>query len=251
MRFLDRVDISGSVNIASIAKDTFIIGTPLENNDGNVDNLQVHANADFRNNMIIGSSKEDTLIINATVSGNLGNLTASCLFITGGTIFYNGMDVLASMVGGGQQGGNNQQGGSIQQIVAGTDIDVNNVSGTVTISFRTSSLDGYRFLQNENSYSVQAEDKTVYFSFSPHYNSTKYFNANVNMPQLRSVDYAVSDKEMNFSLPPVENHIGKTFTFINTSYFGTSSMDLVGYTSSNNQITVNGCYSVHKVNFTP
>ena len=49
----------------------------------------------------------------------------------------------------------------------------------------------------------------------------------------------------------VENHIGKTFTFINTSYVGTSSMDLVGYTSSNNQITVNGCYSVHKVNFTP
>ena len=251
MRFLDRVDISGSVNMASLAKDTFIIGTPLENNDGNVDTLQVHANADFKNNVIIGSSDLDTLSINAKIVSNLGNITASCLFITGGTIYYNGMDLLASMMnGGGQQGGGNQQGGGgIQQIVGGTDIDVNTNNGTATISFRTSSLEGYKFLQNENSYSVQAEDKTVYFSFSPHYNSTTYFNNNTNQQLLRSADFAVSDISMSISLPPVETHLGKTFTFINASYVGTSSNDTVGYTGSSGQSTVSGNYSVHKISF--
>lgn len=67
MKILDRLDISGSLSLASSAKDTFTIGTPLENNDGNIDNLIVHANADFRNNVILGSSFVDTITINCDI----------------------------------------------------------------------------------------------------------------------------------------------------------------------------------------
>lgn len=80
MRFLDRVDISGSVVMASTAKDQFTIGTPLENNDGNVDNLTVHANADFKNNVILGSSSIDTVTANATITASSG-LSASNLYV--------------------------------------------------------------------------------------------------------------------------------------------------------------------------
>jgi hypothetical protein len=67
MKILDRLDISGSLSLASNAKDTFVIGTTLENNDGNVDNLYVHANAYFNNHVVLGSSSVDMV----TVSGNL------------------------------------------------------------------------------------------------------------------------------------------------------------------------------------
>jgi hypothetical protein len=112
MRFLDRVDISGSMNLGSVAKDQFIIGTPnLENNSGSVDELAVWANADFKNNVIIGSSPNDKLVISATISGNIGNVTASNLYLENGTIYLNGEDLLANMGGGGGGGGNNNGGG--------------------------------------------------------------------------------------------------------------------------------------------
>ena len=115
MRFLDRVDISGSMNLGSVAKDQFIIGTPnLENNSGSVDELAVWANADFKNNVIIGSSPNDKLAINATISGSIGNVTASNLYLQNGTIYLNGQDILANMGGGGgNQGGGNQQGNNV------------------------------------------------------------------------------------------------------------------------------------------
>jgi len=71
MKILDRVDISGSMNLASIAKDTFVIGTPLENNDGNVDNLYVHANAYLNNHVVLGSSSVDTVVFNGLVSSSI------------------------------------------------------------------------------------------------------------------------------------------------------------------------------------
>ena len=71
MKILDRVDISGSMNLASTAKDTFTIGTPLENNDGNVDNLYVHANAYLNNHVVLGSSSVDTVVFNGLVSSSI------------------------------------------------------------------------------------------------------------------------------------------------------------------------------------
>jgi hypothetical protein len=67
MKILTNLTASGGLDLGSSNKDTFTIGTPLENNDGNVDNLYVYANADFKNNVILGSSSVD----NITVSGNL------------------------------------------------------------------------------------------------------------------------------------------------------------------------------------
>lgn len=86
MKILDRLDISGSLNLASNAKDTFTVGTPLEHNDGNVDNFIVYANADFKNNVILGSSSVDTVTINTVLkltelnplpAGNAGMLAMS------------------------------------------------------------------------------------------------------------------------------------------------------------------------------
>jgi len=71
MKILDRIDISGSMNLASSAKDTFTIGTPLENNDGNVDDLIVHANANFKNNVILGSSSVDTVVFSGVLSSSI------------------------------------------------------------------------------------------------------------------------------------------------------------------------------------
>jgi len=67
MKVLTTLTVSGGLNLASTAKDTFTIGTPLENNDGNVDDLYVHANAYLNNHVVLGSSSVDIV----TVSGNL------------------------------------------------------------------------------------------------------------------------------------------------------------------------------------
>jgi hypothetical protein len=83
MRILTNVSISGSMNLASSNKDSFTIGTPIENSDENVDNLYVYANADFRNNVIIGSSRDDVVQINGAISGSVGALTASSLEVSG------------------------------------------------------------------------------------------------------------------------------------------------------------------------
>jgi hypothetical protein len=261
MKILDNVNISGSMNLSSNSKDQFIIGTLLENNDQNIDNLTVHANADFRNNVIIGSSSADTLIINATISGNLGNITASNLYVTGGTIYYNGMDLLSSM--GGNNNTGNQQSGSndktnasssyIQNIYAGTDIITQTISGSsVIISYNTASQYNYAFLRNANNYVPQESEKTIYFSFEPHYNNITYFVYEAQYQNLKSAGYAVSDISMSISLPPIQTHLGRSFTFINATYVGTSSNDTVGYSSSQGGLyTTSGKYSVHKISFYP
>ena len=98
--------MAGNVNMSSNNKDTFTIGSELERDNPNADVFTVHANANFTNDVTIGSSSADILTINATVSGNIGNITASNLSITGGTIYYNGTDLLSGMGGGGNNGGN-------------------------------------------------------------------------------------------------------------------------------------------------
>lgn len=264
MRILDRVDISGSMSLASAAKDAFTIGSQLENSDVNADNLLVYANADFKNNVTLGSSSLDSIVVNGmlTASSGLTISNNSSLYISGsGTLYYNGMDVFASMTGGGGGGGNSGDGGGgnennktnpIEQILPGNDILVSTSGTTVTLSFDSASLDGYAFLLNSSSFTPQIIQKTVYFSFDPHYNNVTYFNANSQYENLKSATYAVSDRSMSVTLPPVQTHLGKTFTFVNATYVGTASNDTVGYSSSAGGLfTTTGKYSVHKITFYP
>lgn len=88
MKILTTLTVSGGLNMASTAKDVFTIGTPLENNDGNVDDLYVYANADFKNNVILGSSSADILKINSIVTGNIN--------LSGGTIYKDGVDITSN-----------------------------------------------------------------------------------------------------------------------------------------------------------
>jgi hypothetical protein len=71
MKILTTLTVSGGLNMASAAKDVFTIGTPLENNDGNVDDLYVYANADFKNNVILGSSSSDIVVFNGRINSNI------------------------------------------------------------------------------------------------------------------------------------------------------------------------------------
>jgi hypothetical protein len=71
MKILTTLTVSGGLNMASQAKDVFTIGTPLENNDTNVDDLFVYANADFKNNVILGSSSTDTVVFKGLISSSI------------------------------------------------------------------------------------------------------------------------------------------------------------------------------------
>lgn len=123
MRVLTTLTVSGGLNLSSNAKDTFSIGTPLENNDGLVDDLYVYANADFKNNVILGSSSVDTVTANAKITASAGLFLDNCsLNITGGTIFVNGQDLLGGGGGGGGSISSVETTGSGESIVR----DVNN-----------------------------------------------------------------------------------------------------------------------------
>lgn len=254
MKILTTLTVSGGLDVGSTAKDVFIIGTPLEHNDGNVDSLIVHANADFKNNVVLGSSSIDTVLSNAKITASAGVFLNNCsLEIAGGTIIVNGQDLLSGG-GGGNEGGGNEGGGNEQtvtDIVSTGEILTSRSGSTITLTFNTASLDGYKFLLNSSNYTPQADEKTVYFSFNPHYNNTTYFNADSQGLNLKSVYFAVSDISMSVALPPAVNHLGKTFTFINATYIGTSTLDPVGYSSSAGSMTINGNYSVHKITFYP
>ena len=249
MRILSNVDISGSVGMASTGVDNFTIGTELENNNALVDNLTVNANANFKNNVTIGSSSIDILTINATITASQDLLLDDAsLVITGsGTIYYNGVDILSST------GGEEEQN-YITDIVSAGEIITQRSSSTVTLSFNTASFDGYKFLLNSSSYSPEAQEKTIYFSFDPHYNNITYIDANTaQYPIYKNVDYAVSDISMSIYLPPAQTHLGKTFTVVNATYVGGfNDFDPIGYSSSQSGLTtIDGRYSVHKITFYP
>jgi hypothetical protein len=245
MKVLTTLTVSGGLNMASTAKDVFTIGTPLEHNDGNVDNLYVYANADFKNNVILGSSSVDNTIVNSKFTASSGVFLNNCsLEIAGGTIIVNGQDLLS--------GGDDESQNYVTDIVSAGEILTSRSGSTITLTFNTASLDGYKFLLNTSSYNPQADEKTVYFSFDPHYNNITYFNANSQFENLKSAEYAVSDISMSINLPPVQTHLGKTFTFINATYVGTASNDTIGYSASAGGLfTTSGKYSVHKITFHP
>ncbi len=79
MRVLNRLDISGSFGLGSTSQDQFVIGSPdLENNDISTDNLKIWANADFKNNVTLGSNNSDIIAISGTLINQGGaSLTGS------------------------------------------------------------------------------------------------------------------------------------------------------------------------------
>ncbi len=89
MKVLTTLTVSGGLNMASTAKDVFTIGTPLEHNDGNVDDLYVYANADFKNNVILGSSSLDTVTANAPIIANAGIIGTASHAATASSYYVN------------------------------------------------------------------------------------------------------------------------------------------------------------------
>jgi hypothetical protein len=262
MKILTNLTASGGLDLGSSNKDAFTIGTLLENNDGNVDNLYVYANADFKNNVILGSSSADTITANAPITASAGiTIQNSSLHITGSdsTIYINGQNILQFGGGGNEQdggeegsGGGEESPSAINDIYAGNDITTARSGSVVTVSLDRNVTDGYVFLLNSSSYTPQYNDRTIYFSFDPHYNNTTYFPDAAQSAKLKGADYAISDISMSVNLPPAQTHLGMMFTFVNATYVGTSSTDTIGYDDlQGGTITVNGKYSVHKLTFYP
>lgn len=80
MKVLTPLTGSAGLDVSSANVDTIILGSSgSENSDVNVDNLTVWANATFQNNVTIGSTSADTLIINARTSAS-APVTASYFY---------------------------------------------------------------------------------------------------------------------------------------------------------------------------
>lgn len=82
MKVLTPLTGSSGLDVSSANVDTINLGSSgSENSDANVDNLTVWANADFKNNITLGSSTADTVILNAPIYGSgtlrIGSIDAS------------------------------------------------------------------------------------------------------------------------------------------------------------------------------
>ena len=86
MKILSNVTMAGNVSLASNAKDQFTIGSELERDNANADGLKVWANANFYNDVTIGSSSADVFTVNAgtfNLSGTaLVNNTTTNLYVS-------------------------------------------------------------------------------------------------------------------------------------------------------------------------
>ncbi len=111
MKILTTVTASAGLDVASSGSDTIKLGsTNTENNDAVVDNLIVWANADFKNNVTLGSSVADNTLVNS-------KLTASNSLYVSGNLYVNGVDITASSGGSG----------------GGSGLSAQDVSGALTI----------------------------------------------------------------------------------------------------------------------
>jgi len=260
MKVLTTLSVSGGLEVGSSLQDVFTIGTTgLDSNNGSVDTLNVWANTEFKNNVTLGNSSSDIITANGAMTSSAGMLIQnSNLYLTGNgvSIYLNGEDILNAN-GGGNQNTDNENGGNespsyINDIYAGDHITTSRSGSVVTVSVDKNITDGYVFLLNSGSYVPQYNDRTIYFSFNPHYNNVTYFPYAAQSAKLKHVDYAVSDLSMSVNLPPVQTHLGMLFTFVNATYVGTSSTDTIGYDDlQGGTTTVNGKYSVHKLTFYP
>ena len=103
MKILTSVTASNGLDVSSANVDKIVLGSSgSENNDVNVDNLTVWANAEFKNNVILGSSAADSIKLNSPVSSS-NPITAS-YFVGDGSLLTNlpagGGGVTASEVSG-------------------------------------------------------------------------------------------------------------------------------------------------------
>lgn len=101
--------MAGNVSMASNAKDQFTIGSELERDNANADELTVWANARFNNDVILGSSSVDVVDIKAQITASNGmTIVDSSLYLTGSsTIYYQGQDFVNYVfnnIGGGGGG---------------------------------------------------------------------------------------------------------------------------------------------------
>ena len=118
MKVLTQLTASGGIDVASTGVDTIKLGTSnTENNDASVDNLTVWANADFKNNVTLGSSVADNTLVNS-------KLTASNSLYVSGNLYVNGVDITISSGGSGGGGG----------------LSAQDVSGALTIYARSSDV---------------------------------------------------------------------------------------------------------------
>lgn len=214
MKILDRLDISGSLTLASNAKDTFSIGTPLEHNDGQVDSLIVYANADFKNNVIIGSSSIDTLVINAKTTASADVfLSNSSLIITSGTIYVNGQDVLGGQGGGGggNQGGGNQggNGNNVQYYefvaVSSSAYYISNSTGSVEeIFYIAYTGSGTSSIYLPNAYSDNSANRK--YTIKNVSNKNVLINTYTSSQKIDyKYDYIVVEPQESYTLHPLKN----------------------------------------------
>ena len=107
MKILSNVTMAGNVSMASNAKDQFTIGSELERDNANADELKVWANANFYNDVTLGSSSVDIVNVKGQLTSSAGlYLPNSSVYLTGSsTIYYQGQDfvdyVLNNIGGGG------------------------------------------------------------------------------------------------------------------------------------------------------
>jgi hypothetical protein len=93
MKVLTQLTASRGIDVASTAVDTIKLGSAnTENNDASVDNLTVWANADFKNNVTLGSSAADNTLVNS-------KLTASNSLYVSGSLIVNGVEITGSSSG--------------------------------------------------------------------------------------------------------------------------------------------------------
>lgn len=136
--------------MASAAKDLFTIGTPLENNDGNVDDFYVYANTDFKNNVILGSSSIDTVVSNAKITASAGVFLNNCsLEIAGGTIIVNGQDLLG---GGGGEGSPSIT--DVQSTGSGTSIVSTNIDNIIYLKSISGDTDRITVQNDQNNETI-------------------------------------------------------------------------------------------------
>ena len=107
MKVLTQLTASGGIDVASSGVDNIKFGSSnTENNDATVDNFIVWANADFKNNVTLGSGVADNTIVNS-------KLTASNGLYVSGNLYVNGISITAS------SGGNGSGGSLTEQDVSG------------------------------------------------------------------------------------------------------------------------------------
>lgn len=127
MKFLAPLTGAAGLDVSSDNTDTIKLGSSgSENSDANVDNLIVWANADFKNNVSLGSSAADIITINGIISSSAP--------ISASYFYGDGSNLINLPTGGGGAG-------TITGVIAGSNLSGGGSSNSITLSL-TSSITG-------------------------------------------------------------------------------------------------------------